>query len=86
MRPADGPPASGPAPMSPAGRLVLEDSLAESQRLCHGHLGPEHLLLAMLRDADGPATTLLARLGASAADVEAAVCDVLKHADFQRSL
>lgn len=72
--------------ISAATRRVLEDSLAESQRLCHGHLGPEHLLLALLRDEDGPAVDLLARLGATTADVEAAVCEVLKHTDFVRSL
>lgn len=67
-------------------RQALEDSLEESQRLCHGHLGPEHLLLALLRDEDGPAVELLTRLGVAPADVETAVCDVLKHTDFTRSL
>lgn len=74
------------AEISPATRQVLEDSLAESQRLCHGHLGPEHLLLALLRDQHGPAVELLTTLGATPADVESAVCDVLKHSDFARSL
>ncbi len=78
-------PASAPG-MSTAMRAVLEDSLGESQRLCHGHLGPEHLLLALLRDQDGPAAALLSRLGASSSDLEAAVCDVLKRTDFARSL
>jgi hypothetical protein len=72
--------------ISPATRDVLERSLAESQRLCHGHLGPEHLLLALLRDQDGPAVALLTGLGATPDDVEAAVCEVLKHTDFARSL
>lgn len=72
--------------IAPATRQVLERSLAESQRLCHGHIGPEHLLLALLRDERGPAAALLHRVGATADDVEAAVCDVLKHTDFARSL
>lgn len=72
--------------ISPATREVLEHSLAESQRLCHGHIGPEHLLLALLRDQDGPAVELLTGLGATVDDVESAVCEVLKHADFTRSL
>jgi hypothetical protein len=74
------------ATISPETRQVLEASLHESQRLCHGHLGPEHLLIALLRDEGGPAVDLLNQLGASAEDVETAVCDVLKHADFARSL
>lgn len=67
-------------------RRVFEESLSESQRLCHGHLGPEHLLLSLLRDADGPAVKLLTGLGAAPVDVEAAVYDVLRHTDFARSL
>lgn len=82
--PAGQPPAE-PLSVSAATRVVLEGSLAESQRLCHGHLGPEHLLLALLRDDDGPAAELLARMGAAPADLEDAVCDVLKRADFARS-
>ena len=48
--------------------------------------GPEHLLLALLRDATDPAAELLTRLGATPDDVEAAICDVLKRTDFARSL
>lgn len=72
--------------ISPVTRQALEHSLEESQRLCHGHLGPEHLLLALLRDQHGPAVELLTRLGVAPRDVETAVCDVLKHTDFARSL
>jgi len=72
--------------IAPATRRVLERSLAESERLCHGHIGPEHLLLALLRDEDGPAVALLGRLGVAGDDVEHAVCEVLKHTDFARTL
>ncbi|MEJ7894906.1 MAG: Clp protease N-terminal domain-containing protein [Solirubrobacteraceae bacterium] len=81
-----GAPPTEPLAVSAATRVVLEGSLAESQRLCHGHLGPEHLLLALLRDDEGPAAELLVRLGAAPADLEDAVCNVLKRADFARSL
>lgn len=76
---------SQPPEISRATRALLEQSLHESQRLCHGHLGPEHLLLALLHD-DGPGVGLLTRLGATTDEVEAAVCAVLKRADFARSL
>lgn len=72
--------------VSPATRSLLEASLGESQRLCHGHLGPEHLLLALLHDEAGPATELLLKLGATPADLDGAVCSVLQRADFARSL
>jgi hypothetical protein len=85
--PADGHPgpAAQPPEISRATRALLEQSLHESQRLCHGHLGPEHLLLALLHD-DGPGVELLTRLGATPGEVEAAVCEVLKNTDFARSL
>jgi hypothetical protein len=72
--------------IDPVTRQVFERSLGETQRLCHGHLGPEHLLLALLRDEDGPAVALLQQIGASTEEVETAVCDVLKNTDFARSL
>lgn len=81
--PADAP--ERPA-VSSATRSVLEGSLTESQRLCHGHLGPEHLLLALTRDPAGPGARLLLRLGVTADDLEGAVCDVLRRTDFARSL
>jgi len=72
--------------ISPRTRRVFECALGESQRRCDGHLGPEHLLLALLRDGASPAVELLIRLGPTADDVETAVCHVLRHTDFARSL
>lgn len=65
---------------------MLERSLEESQRLCHGHIGVEHVLLALLHEEGGRAGALLERLGKTQDDLERTVCDVLKNADFQRSL
>jgi hypothetical protein len=72
--------------ISQATRRVLERSLEESQRLCHGHIGVEHVLLALLHEEGGRAGALLERLGKTRDDLERTVCDVLKNADFQRSL
>ncbi len=41
----------------------------EAQELCHDHVGPEHLLLALLRAGDGVAVQALRNLGVEAADL-----------------
>jgi ATP-dependent Clp protease ATP-binding subunit ClpA len=53
----------GRIPVSRTTRATLEDSLREAVRLGDSHLGVEHLLLALLRDPNGPASRLIARLG-----------------------
>ena len=42
---------------------VLAFSQEEAQRLHHSHIGPEHLLLGMLREGDGVAAKALRELG-----------------------
>jgi hypothetical protein len=53
--------------ISPAARRVFEASLGEAVRLRDGHLGPEHILLAILR---GDSAAAVARLGMSPVEVE----------------
>jgi hypothetical protein len=52
------------------GRKALEQSLREVVRLGHARLGPEHLLLALLRDGRGSAVSALEAVGLSSAAVE----------------
>jgi Clp amino terminal domain, pathogenicity island component len=54
---------------SPWVRRVLELATGEAARFGHRYVGPEHLLLGMLRDGDGPAARILQRQGV---DLEAA--------------
>ena len=65
-----------------ATRAGLEQSLREAQRLGHEHLGVEHLLLALLRDARGGAARALADVGVSTEDLERCLGKVLKEAPF----
>jgi hypothetical protein len=72
-------------PISSATHAVLEQSLREVQRLGHRQLGAEHLLLAMLRDQEGGAVRVLARLGITPDDLERCLGKVLKEAPFLAS-
>ncbi|MGH3764443.1 MAG: Clp protease N-terminal domain-containing protein [Pseudonocardiaceae bacterium] len=51
---------SGHIPFTPRCKKVLELSLREALRLNHDHIGPEHLLLGILREGGGVAVQLLA--------------------------
>ncbi len=55
----------------------MERSLREAARRRDGHLGVEHLLLALLRDPKAVPTRTLAALGTTSADVERALDEVL---------
>jgi len=55
---------SGHIPFTPRAKKVLEFSLRESQQLRHEHIGAEHILLGLIREGEGIAAQVLARLGA----------------------
>jgi ATP-dependent Clp protease ATP-binding subunit ClpC len=52
-------------PFSPRAKKVLERSLKEAVRLRDNYIGPEHVLLGILGNADGTAVRMLARMGVS---------------------
>jgi hypothetical protein len=56
-------PPSGSPPFTPRVKKVLELSLREAMQLGHAHIGTEHLLLALVREGDGVAATVLRSLG-----------------------
>ncbi|GIF71661.1 ATP-dependent Clp protease ATP-binding subunit [Asanoa siamensis] len=74
---AGGQPAGGHIPFTPRARRVLELALREALQLGHGHIGPEHLLLGLVRDGGGVGAQVLAGLGADAPAVRRAVIEVL---------
>jgi ATP-dependent Clp protease ATP-binding subunit ClpC len=49
----------GHIPFSPQAKEALVSSLRASQELGHDYIGPEHLLLGILHEADGGAVRLL---------------------------
>lgn len=50
-------------PLTPRSRRVLELSLEEARQLGHNYVGPEHLLLSLLREGEGLAAKVLENLG-----------------------
>ena len=59
-------------------RIVLAQSAEEAQRLGHGFVGTEHLLLALFEVPDGLAARVLAAAGITRADVETQVLARIK--------
>lgn len=56
--------ASGTPPFTPRAKSVLELSLREALSLGHEHIGPEHLLLGLVREGEGVAAQVLATMSA----------------------
>ena len=56
-------------PFSATAKRVLEGAAEESDRLLHGHIGPEHLLLGLLRQEHGVASAILETNGLTLASV-----------------
>ena len=52
-------------PLSPRGKKVLARARREMRTLGDNHLGPEHVLLGILREEDAVAVRMLARAGVS---------------------
>ncbi len=64
---------SGHIPFTPRCKKVLELSLREALLLRHDHIGPEHLLLGLLREGGGVAAQLLAEGGTSLDEIRSMV-------------
>jgi ATP-dependent Clp protease ATP-binding subunit ClpC len=54
----------GQVPFTHGVKTVLELALDEAASLSHKHLGTEHLLLGLIREGEGTAAKVLARLNA----------------------
>lgn len=57
---------------------MLELSLREALRLRHGWIGPEHVLLGLLREGEGLAAEILVAAGADLRELRRAVLDRLR--------
>jgi ATP-dependent Clp protease ATP-binding subunit ClpC len=66
-------PLSGHIPFTPRAKKILELSLREALDLGHSSIGPEHILLGIVREGQGVANQVLANLGADGPGVRAAV-------------
>ena len=56
-------PTSAEVPFSPDTKRILESAAAESEGLNHHHIGPEHLILGILRERDTAAGQVLFEKG-----------------------
>ena len=68
---------SGHIPFTPRAKKVLELSLREALQLGHDYIGTEHILLGLLREADGVAAQVLVMLGADLNRVRQQVIQLL---------
>jgi ATP-dependent Clp protease ATP-binding subunit ClpC len=50
-------------PLTPRTKRLLELSLLEARNLNHNYISPEHILLALIKESEGVAYTILANLG-----------------------
>jgi ATP-dependent Clp protease ATP-binding subunit ClpA len=68
---------SGHIPFLPQAKKALELSLREALQLGHNYIGTEHILLGLMREGTGPATQVLAGLGADEDAVRRQVVELL---------
>jgi ATP-dependent Clp protease ATP-binding subunit ClpC len=52
-------------PFTPRAKKVLELSLREARQLGHNYIGTEHILLGLIREGEGVAAQVLAKLDAN---------------------
>ncbi|WP_219417129.1 Clp protease N-terminal domain-containing protein [Pseudonocardia nigra] len=64
---------SGHIPFTPRAKEVLELSLREALRRGDNHIGPEHLVLAILTEGRGVAAKILTQVGGPSSEIRAAV-------------
>jgi ATP-dependent Clp protease ATP-binding subunit ClpC len=73
---------SGHIPFTEQAKGVLQSALQESRDLGHNYIGTEHLLLGLLREADGVGAQVLTGLGADLNGVRERVVQILD--EYQR--
>ena len=68
---------SGHIPFTPRAKQVLELSLREALALNHNYIGTEHILLGLIREGEGVAAQVLAKVGADLSRVREQVIQLL---------
>ena len=64
--------------LSPRTKKVIELAIDEARKLGHSQIGPEHVLLGLVREGEGIASGILESLGVSMAMARAKVLELLK--------
>ena len=68
---------TGQIPFTPRAKKVLDLALREALSLGHNHIGPEHILLGLVRENDGVGARILLDLGAGAEKVRGEIIRML---------
>jgi ATP-dependent Clp protease ATP-binding subunit ClpA len=63
--------------LSPRTKKVIELSIDEARRMGHPHLGPEHILLGLIREGEGIASGVIESLGVSLPTLRMKVIELL---------
>jgi ATP-dependent Clp protease ATP-binding subunit ClpC len=69
----------GHLPQTPRAKKVIEFAIKEARNLNHNYVGTEHLLLGLLREAEGVGAVILVQLGLKLEDVREEVLNLLGH-------
>jgi len=67
----------GKLPQTPKAKKVIEYAIEEARALNHNYVGTEHILLGLLREAEGVAAQVLMNLGLKLEDVRQEVLNLL---------
>ena len=67
---------SGHIPFTPRAKKVLELSLREAMQLNHDYIGSEHILLGLVREADGVGAQIIRSAGADLSTVRQRVIEL----------
>ena len=65
--------------LTPRSKKILESSILESRRLGHSYVGTEHFWLALLREGEGVAVTLLREMGVEPQELQKQILESLKN-------
>ena len=76
-------PLSGHIPFTPRAKKILELSLREALDLGHSSIGPEHILLGVVREGQGVANQVLATMGANGTWVREEVMRFLQQGETE---
>lgn len=68
----------GHIPFTPRAKRVFELSMREALQLGHNYIGTEHILLGLLREGEGVAAQVIAKLGAQASQLRKNVLQLLQ--------
>lgn len=69
---------TGPPPFTPRAKKVLELAMREALQLGHNYVGPEHLLLGLVREGEGVAAQVLVKMGADLSRVRQQVIELME--------